>query len=261
MSVPEFAQAEVQFPATLEPLFSHESSYLNRCRFARSLSRDQSDEEVNALLQFIISSPQYVGLTRDHFNSVGDKVINALERQNAMPPVLIDYLMMMFRDEEGNHTWRDYCIQHLGSTYSSDAASGKREQILQVWDEAIKPEVRMSGTVVLALQLNIGQEGVSKAYAAGKAAEVAVDENQSDASRLTAIQIAAELGDEEMLPLAREIVSSRECSVSLRMSSMATIGILGNASDLDLLGEYTSSSDMRLRLASRAAVEKIESRN
>ncbi|MDF7802125.1 hypothetical protein P4C99_21820 [Pontiellaceae bacterium B1224] len=222
----EVAQAEVQFPATLEPLFLHESSYLVRCRFVLDLKSDLPDDEVAALLQFISASPEEVGLSLSHFKSVADKVINALERQKTVPPALVDALMTMFRDEARDHTWRDYCIQHLGSIYANDAAIGKREQILQVWDEAMQPEVRMSGTVVLALQLNIGQEGISKAYAAGKGAEVAVDENQSDASRLTAIQVAAELGNRDMLPLAREIVPSGEYSVPFRMSSMAAIGML-----------------------------------
>ena len=115
----------------------------------------------------------------------------------------------------------------------------------------------MSGTVVLALRNNIGKEGISEEFAQDKVSAVALDEEQPDASRLTAIQVAAELGNRDMLPLAREIVPSRKYTVPFRMSSMATIGILGDAFDLELLKKYTKSSDMRLRFASQAAVKKI----
>lgn len=247
-------------PASLDPLLSVASSYLVRCKFALDLKSNLQADEIEALLTFIQSDPEDVGLSRGHFNSVGDKVIGALERQNTIPPALVDVLIEMFRDQEGSFTWRDYCVQHLGSLYATDAAIGKRDHIRQVWDEAIKPDVRMSGTVVLALRNNVGQEGVSREYAADMAGEVALDDDQPDSSRLTAIQVAAELGNQEMLPLARSVVPPKEYTIPFRMSAMATIGILGNTSDLPLLKQYINSSDMRLRLASRAAVEKIEKR-
>jgi hypothetical protein len=250
---------EANVPRSLEALFCPESSYLARCKIAQDLKSNLQYDEVAALLTFIHSDPQNVGLSRDHFNSVGDKVINVLERQQEIPPALVDTLMVMFRDEQGDFAWRDYCVQHLGSLYATDAAIGRREHIRQAWDEAMRPEVRMAGTVVLALRRNVGEDGISTEYVTNKAGEVALDDTQPDSSRLTAIQVAAELGNRDMLPLAHEIVESHR-SIPFRMSAMATIGILGNTSDLSLLEKYTSSSDMRLRLASRAAIEKIEAR-
>ena len=151
-SIPEPVQAQYVAPVGMAPLFSHDSSYLPRCRFVKNLKSNLQRNEIDALLQFITSSPKEVGLTRSHFNSVGDKVINALERQNAVPPELVDSLIAMFRDEEGNLTWRDYCVQHLGSLYATDAATGHREQIRQVWSDALNPDLHMAGTVILALQ-------------------------------------------------------------------------------------------------------------
>ena len=246
-------------PASLEALFSPESGYLAKCNLAHDLGTSLQDDEVSALLRFISSSPKELSMTRGHFNSVGDKVINALQRQNTIPPALVDSLITMFNDKTGDFTWRDYCVQHLGQLYSSGASEGKREQVRTVWEAALKPESRMAGTVVLALRRNMGQEGISKAYVSQQAAKVAMDDQQPDASRLTAIQVAASLGNRDMLPLAHDIVQSRH-TVPFRMSAMASIGMLGDASDLELLSRYTSSSDMRLRTASRAAVEKIEAR-
>ncbi len=71
--------------------------------------------------------------------------------------------------------------------------------------------------------------------------------------------MAAELGNQEMLSMARDIIISRE-PVQFRMAAMATLGILGDASDLSLLEKHTASPDMRLRTASRSAIKKINSR-
>lgn len=252
-------KSNIAYPSSLEPLFSEESGYQARCRFVQRLGSNLSEAEVSTLLEFIAAAPESVGLTRDQFNSVADKVVIALEQQVEPPSVLVDLLITMFQDKAGDFTWRDYCVQHLGALYASTAADQKRAQIRAVWDEAIKPEAKKAGTVVLALRRNVGQEGISKQTAADKAAEVALNDQQPETSRLTAIQVAAELGNRDMLPLAREIVESKQM-VSFRMSAMATIGMLGSAADLELLGKYTSSSDMRLRTASRAAVKKIEAR-
>lgn len=252
-------ESKIAYPPSLKPLFSEESGYQARCRFVQALGCNLPEAEVSALLEFIAAAPESVGLTRDQFNSVADKVVIALEQQVEPPSALVDLLMTMFRDQAGDFTWRDYCVQHLGALYASTAADTKREPIRAVWDEAIKPEAKMAGTVVLALRRNVGQEGIAKQTAADQAAAVALSDQQPETSRLTAIQVAAELGNRDMLPLAREIVESKQM-VSFRMSAMATIGMLGSAADLELLNKYTDSSDMRLRTASRAAVKKIEAR-
>ena len=245
-------------PSSLKSLFS-KSSYLERCRFVKDLRSDLSGDEINALFLFITASPAQVGLKRSHFNSVGDKVINKLESQNLVPPELVDHLIAMFYDETGDFTWRDYCVQHLGALYATDAALGKREQIFELFSAAMEADAGMAGTVTLAFRANLGQEGISKELVSSKAAEVALNEEQNEASRLTSMLAAAELGNREMLILARGILESKE-SAHFRMSSMAAIGMLGDASDLPTLGKYTQSSDMRLRTASKAAAKKIEAR-
>ncbi len=70
---------------------------------------------------------------------------------------------------------------------------------------------------------------------------------------------SAELGNREMLVLARDLAGSRK-PVQFRMAAMAVLGMLGDSSDLSLLEKYTASPDMRLRTASRAAIGKINAR-
>ena len=109
-SAPVSGVAELAVPASLAPLFSDESSYITRCKFLQGLKSDLQADEVDALLGFIESDPEEVGLMRGHFNSVADKVINALQRQKTVPPALEDSLITMFNDVSDDFTWRDYCV-------------------------------------------------------------------------------------------------------------------------------------------------------
>lgn len=243
-------------PARLAPLFS--GSYPERCRLLRGLGEALSAAEVDALLAFIVATPESVGLDRAHFNSVADKAVIALERQVAVPSAFVEALAGMAVAEGGDPTWRDYCVQHLGVLYAT-ATSAERDRIWVVWTDALAADSGMAGTVVLALRRNIGAPGVEAARVAELAGGVALDERQSDPARLTALLAAAELGHAEMLPLAREIAVSRR-STSLRMAALATMGMLGDGSDRGLLERYAGSSDMRLRTAARAALENIAAR-
>ncbi len=148
---PDAADGEAYIPSSLETLFSKESSYQTRCIFVNGLKIGLQEYEKDALLRFLASSPEEVGLSRSHYNSVGDKVLGALERQYSIQPELVDLLVDTFNDQDCDFTWRDYCVQHLGVLYASGGAAGKRELIRSVWQEAIRPESRMAGTVVLAL--------------------------------------------------------------------------------------------------------------
>lgn len=249
-----------RIPESFKPLFgSDKSGYKKRYRFVDVLGSDLPEQELKALLMFIAADPETVGLTRGSFNGLGDKVLEKLEQQDAVPPELIDSLVAMFYDESGDSNWRDYCLQHLGALYRTDAANGKRPLIRQLYTDAMKPESGMAGTAVLALGNSMDGTTLTQAKVSEQAAEVALDDQQPDPTRLSAMLKGAELGNRDMLILARDIIDSSH-SAHFRMSALAVVGVLGDVSDLPLLEKYTESSDMRFRNASRAAVKKINIR-
>ena len=93
-----------------------------------------------------------------------------------------------------------------------------------------------------------------------QALKVADDDTFSLASRITALQVSAMLGERGALPVARRIASSKD-EIMMRVSALATLGILGDYSDIILLEQYEKGSEYRLRRAARSALDKIHKRN
>lgn len=78
--------------------------------------------------------------------------------------------------------------------------------------------------------------------------------------KITALQIAATAGDTHALTPARAWANDTATPVPLRMSALATLGILGNDTDKPLLDRLAQSGEFRLRTAARSALKKINAR-
>ena len=75
-------------------------------------------------------------------------------------------------------------------------------------------------------------------------------------AKITAFQVCAQLGDAELLPDARKVVISGD-SVPLKISAIAYIGLMGGASDVELLKKYLSGTEIRLRVPAKAALKRL----
>jgi HEAT repeat protein len=81
----------------------------------------------------------------------------------------------------------------------------------------------------------------------------------SISGRTSGLQVCAELNNKEALPLARDWAANSK-KTFIKMSAIAAIGMLGDKSDLTLLEQYSTSTDIRLRTPALAAIRKIKSR-
>jgi HEAT repeat protein len=78
---------------------------------------------------------------------------------------------------------------------------------------------------------------------------------------MTALQVCAQRGFPEVLPLARTIASDNRRPVSLRLSAIATIGQVGNRKDdRQLLEKLSNEGNARLRKALQPALKQIQRR-
>ncbi|OGV84517.1 MAG: hypothetical protein A3K19_32770 [Lentisphaerae bacterium RIFOXYB12_FULL_65_16] len=91
---------------------------------------------------------------------------------------------------------------------------------------------------------------------ARRACELAADAKVCEPVRVTALQVCAGLGHQPALTLAREIVNGNN-GACLRMSAVAAIGTLGDASDLPCLEQLSQSPDVRLRNAATSARQRL----
>ena len=104
-------------------------------------------------------------------------------------------------------------------------------------------------------------DGSERGWLGEEAAEIAGDEGYSDAARITALQVAAKLGNRKVLEVARRIVEGGGYRVPLKVSAVAVLGMLGDEGDVETLRGLRTSSDRRLRKAAEAALERLQGRN
>lgn len=247
-------------PENLHPLFgiNGDLPYLERADQVKNLGDALPDADVAGLLRFLGMMPLEVRLNEGEFNALGDVVLTCLDRQDPLPPTYVAQLAKICGDARYNYIWRDYCLQHMGAIFSR-LAPDDQGLVRQVFDGAFCDPRSPQGTVLLAMQLNVGETGFLKKNIADRAMEVVLNKAVAESSRLTALQVAAHNGNPAALQFARQVVDSSH-SAHFRMSAMSVVGELGHSSDLPMLEKHSASSDIRLREASKAAIGKINAR-
>lgn len=241
-------------PAHLMPIFGLESStgYVQRKRVVQSLGAALVQDEINALQAYLHLKPKEVRLNQGGYEALGDVIMLKLEEQVPFPCDYTDHLIAVYQDVSRTVNWRDYCIQHLGASYQR-VPREKQLLIRQTFEQALTHDPAIAGTILLAMKFADLPLDVNQAM------KVASNPNAPSSSRLSALHLAADAHPHEALPLAREIAPSKE-TVHLRMAAMAVIGKWGDTSDITMLTKYTTSSDIRLRESSKAALKRINAR-
>jgi hypothetical protein len=252
------AQA-VESPGLATLLGAAEDSFPARVAAIRALGKSLSGDEINALYGFLNRKAGEDKAQPGELNALKNDVANALKMQKTMPADLPARLMAMFGDRSHDEVWRDYCIQHLGDVYPSIADTAVRAQVRRVlWSAADERKGSIPGTALIALSNQVGQEGFGKARIAAKALEMVREPSCGEPARITALQICANLGERAVLPDARRLAA--DGSTPIRVSAIACVGTLGDASDLEWLRKDESASDIRLKTAARAAMGKLRER-
>lgn len=230
----------------------------NRLDALSKLGRELGENDVQTLMDFLNIYNDADVLPPEKLNVVKNDITNLLRSQRQFPESLSWRLMSMWRDPKHDVVWRDYCIQHAGASIAriEDAAT-RAESINFFYDVAATPDAPGSGTALIALRnlVNSGKE--DKVKVAESAIIAAGSESTPQGVRVTALQIASELGHPDAAPIARTLVNDRTKTMHLRVSAIAALGRSGDSSDLPALEKLANSSNYRLRLAAAAAVKKL----
>lgn len=231
-------------------------SHAARLQAVRALSKALSSNEVHALYGLLDRKSGEDPATPAERNALKNDVVNALKMQKVMPADLPARLIAMFNDPAHDAVWRDYCIQHLGSVYADTTPLAMQEQARQtLWAAASEKQGPIPGTALIALANLSGQPGFEKARIAALALTLVRSPDYGEPAKITAFQICAKLGEQAVLPDARQQMSNG--SVLIRVSALACVGFLGDQSDLAALRTLESNSDIRLRTAAQAAIKRL----
>jgi hypothetical protein len=230
------------------------TSYADRMSAARDLSRHLTPGQIEELMDFLRMDPRDDSLGVTELNAVKNEVLVELLKQDRLSLAVIPFVLEALEDEATDPMWREYMLQHLVTCYRRADDPSVRERIVQtLWRAAEERDGTFAGTSLLTLRQ------VSKDFPASvppselqaRAAAIAQDREVSQPSRIAAIQVAGR--HPGVIAIARQIVQE-ERDVLLRTAAIPVLGGSSDPADREILRGLSQSPDIRLRMASEAAL-------
>lgn len=245
-------------------------SFAVRHHALHKMSAGELEAGVTQLIDFMEAQQVPSGMHPVDYMSLVNDSFNLLAKHDLRVEELLQLILLVIPDAAADEVWRDYAVQKLGYTLDrSDISEATLAAGFAMLERAAGGEFpRVQGTALLvALKLSDAfgdRHPFLKRPAIGEVAlKTAKDENALIMERVTALQVAGLCGEGEALVYARSLLSADNLPISqtmLRVSGIAALGELGGSPDKSLLQQFLLSSDIRLRNASRIAIEKIEAR-
>jgi hypothetical protein len=233
-------------------------SYVPRVKAVHKLGNDLQPAQIAAIYKFLHKRIKDDSLKPLELNAIKNELVIVIMNQRNYPDALASSLVEMYNDKSFDKIWRDYCIQFLGQWYPKINSPEDRRKAREAFDSALQEKKNgIAGTALIAVSRLTGLKDFDKADIASKAFELAKDKDSANIVKITALQVGANLGNKNILPLAKELIKSSK-SVPLKMSAIAAVGILGNSADIPTIDKYLKCSDVRLRTAAKAAVKRLE---
>ena len=227
-----------------------------RLRAAQALGADLQPAEIEALYAFMDRKAGDDPLPVSKLALTKNDVANAMLNQTRPPREFGQRLVSMFTDRTHDTLWRDFCAQFLGRWYRRTGGDERARIRDTLWQATGETDTQVAGTALIALRDNVSQGDIDKDRLARRAYDLAVDGQVCESVRVTALQVCVGLGHQPALALAQEIVRGNS-GACLKMSAIAAIGTLGDASDLPGLEKLSQSPDVRLRNAATSARQRL----
>lgn len=232
--------------------------YSSRISALHSISKHRNlpPEDVLALCEFVTATNDAISV--DCLAGLKNEVLNLLRNQVPVPELLPELMIDMIGCGEYDATTVDYCIQHLGSMWQGFSSEGLRENVRKVLvDAASRRRLPYAGTALYALADEAGAPTEYRVKLRQLTVSLAIDFSSNPLARISAIQLAAQKGYDEVLPVVRRMISDKRVDMVLTMVCVGAIGYLGNASDIPLLEDLRERGSVRLHAAVDAALARI----
>ena len=232
----------------------------DRLNLARSLGPNLNAEEISSLYRFLESTEQNAEENLHILRGIKNDVMKALRHQAVLPDGLTELLTKIYHDQKQDNVIRDYAIQHLTLWYGESATESENAklQVRNLLNEAMLENGSVAGTALLGSHRLAGTD---RAFVQDEISENAIRLAQSsDASvptRITAIQVCAERGIKEILPMLKSLAESNE-SVALRISALSALGSLSTREDVPILKQFASANNEQMRQIARTALDRLE---
>ncbi len=238
------------------------SRYLRRTRALATLPKDLPEGEIEALLAYLAEPTENDPLKPERVDALKNDIMNLLRSQEPLPAPLISGLIAIYNDRAQRMVIKDYCVQHLGllqQQTEDEAALTAIDECLR--DAARTPGVPYAGTALIALMQRAPLPGETRDYVRQRALRTATSPDSHEAARITAIQIASEMGVGELKPLLRREIPSPRASTSLRTAALGALGLIGDTDDAAWLRSLDLAQSPRLKIPCETALRRIQERH
>ena len=196
------------------------ASTAERLRQVHALPDDLSAADREAVARYL----KY-GENSDIELVIKNDLMNKLRNQKTLPPELTGVLLDLYSDRKQNITVRIYALQHLRPQYELTRDAAIRQAFYDALNET---DNEIAGGALLALRYLCTEypNEFDTAVISRRAAEIAQDGNVNNLTRLSAVQVAAMLGNAEIEPAIRSLAENASTPLTLRLSAIAGLGQL-----------------------------------
>ncbi len=236
----------INFVSTFQQIKEHESTL--------------SAADRDSLYVFLMAKDMPSGFNENQYFALKNEILNIL--RNCVPPSnkIEDAMLELYEDHGHPAAIRDYAIQHLSLWYEN--GYGNLDKGGDIIRKALaETDSTIAGTALLAANRLVGRlPGLDQQFVKKSACDIALDESASELSRITALQVGALYGAEELLPAIEEILAGHG-NGPLAISAVAALGTVSGSDALERLQQISSEGDLRLRPAAESALRRIAARN
>ena len=245
-----------------------------RLKAAKEISTDLTNEDLKHLLAFL-AKPIDARTGEDDFMAINE-VMNQLRISGMSCGEYANALCSLIKDKQAHPVVRDYAIQHAG-TWMKDAATSTstaqiseedRKHLLDCFVAFLQEPSALQETgygttlhMLRSMESDYPQE-TEELFLLNAPRIVKVAEGAEFAplsNRVAAIQTLSALPDKsEARKLLRKMITEASSGSPVKLVSIATLGEVGDYSDLATLRQV-QQSDSRLTYAASSAITRLES--
>lgn len=186
-------------------------------------------------------------------------LLNKLRNQENIPAELTGKLLALVYDRDQDIVIRSYALQHMRPWYEVTGDEALKQGF---YDALSETETEMAGNALLALR-HLTQEypdEFDRERIGGAAEEIFADPDCCILSRISAVQVAGMLKRETILPAVREVIQGCPSHTALRLASIASLGEIGDASDIAFLETVASDSPLMAPAVNRTILKLRDKR-
>lgn len=242
-----------------------------RLDLARSIDTHLSEQETELLLGAFTHTPQ--SQSNEQWWLVLNEIMEQMRKKGVAADRLGPALTALIKDPKQTEVVRDYAIQHLSQWIAPPSPDTPSEPSPVATADALQaiaftitdPSIAhtsIPGTALMALTANdeyIAPELTAPVWQKLDPVLTTILKGEvygSLSTRTTIIQSVALRGSKEHLPLIRQFARDEKADPSMRLSSIAALGIYRSGDDRQYLQQIATGST-RYRYAAQSALKKL----